>query len=119
MRTALGLRAHSGWAALVALGEARGALEVVLRERLALVREEDAHWAGQPYHAAEELLPEDARDVVARAIASARKLAVQALRAAKERVTEQGHEIAACAVLVGDGMPAWSVEEILAVHFRM
>jgi hypothetical protein len=119
MRTALGLRAHSGWAALVALGEPRGALEVILRERLALVREEDAHWAGQPYHAAEGLLPEDARDVVARGIASARKLAAQEVRAAKERVTGLGHEVAACAVLVGDGMPEWSVEEILAVHFRM
>lgn len=65
------------------------------------------------------VLPEDARDVVARGIASAHALAAQALRAAKERVTELGHEIAACAVLVGEGMPTWSVDEILAVHFRM
>ena len=29
------------------------------------------------------------------------------------------HEVVACAVLVADPMPDWSVEEILAVHFRM
>src|SRR5262245_60731890 len=100
MRIALGLRAHSGWAALVALGEARGAPVVKQRSRIALVREEDAHWAKQPYHAAEGLDPEDARDVVTRGIASARELAVRELRAAAEQVRELGDEVAACAVLV-------------------
>src|SRR5205085_47722 len=35
------------------------------------------------------------------------------------RAQDAGHEVAACAVLVGDAMPEWSVDEILAVHFRM
>ena len=32
---------------------------------------------------------------------------------------EGGHEIAACALLMIDPMPEWTVDEILAVHFRM
>jgi hypothetical protein len=119
MRVAFGLKAHSGWAALVALGLVRGGLEVTLRSRLELVREADAHWAKQPYHAAEGLDPEEARDVVARGIDSARSLALRELRAAKKRVEADGHELIACGLLAGDGMPEWSVDEILAVHFRM
>ena len=36
-----------------------------------------------------------------------------------KRERERGNEVRACAVLVVDPMPDWSVEEILAVHFRM
>jgi hypothetical protein len=35
------------------------------------------------------------------------------------RARAAGHEVAACAVLVVEPMPPWTVEEILAVHFRM
>jgi hypothetical protein len=41
------------------------------------------------------------------------------MRMAVKRAREAGHEVAACAVLVVDPMPDWSVDEILAVHFRM
>jgi hypothetical protein len=36
-----------------------------------------------------------------------------------ERAKQLGHEVAACALLVGKGMPDWSLAEIVAVHFRM
>jgi hypothetical protein len=119
LRIALGLKAHSGWAALVALAAPDGALEVVDRRRIELIGEADAFWAKQPYHAAEGLEPDDARDVVKRGIASARRLAVRELRAAVRRAREAKHEIASCAVLTSDPMPDWSVAEILAVHVRM
>ena len=118
-RIALGLKAHSGWAALVAVGAPNGTLELVDRRRIELIEQADAFWAKQPYHAAEGLEPDDARDVVKRGIASARRLALRELRAAAKRAQQAGHEIAACAVLVNDPMPDWSVAEILAVHFRM
>ena len=41
------------------------------------------------------------------------------MRTAVKRAREAGHEVAACAVLVVDPMPDWTVDEILAVHFRM
>jgi hypothetical protein len=119
MRIALGLKAHSGWAALVALGTRDGELRVVDRRRLELAEEADGQWAKQPYHAAEGLSSDQARRVVQRGVAAARRLADREMRAAVNRAGEAKHEIVACAVLVAAPMPSWSVEEILAVHFRM
>ena len=41
------------------------------------------------------------------------------MQVAIERERARGNQAAACAVLVGAGMPPWSIDEILAVHFRM
>ena len=119
VKAALGLKAHSGWAALVVLGATGGELHVIDRRRLELVSEGDEEWAKQPYHAAEALEPAAARDTVKRGIAAARQSAAREIRAAVKRTQAAKHEIVACAVLVGDPMPDWSVEEILSVHFRM
>jgi hypothetical protein len=114
MRVAFGMKAHSGWAALVVVGKRRGGLVVVDRRRIELVEEA---WAKQPYHAAEDLKPDAARDLVERGVEAARRIAVREMRAAVKR--ERENEVAACAVLVADPMPDWSTDEILAVHFRM
>jgi hypothetical protein len=130
MRVALGLKAHSGWAALVVLGEPEGRPgaegrpdlgrpALVERRRIELVEADAAGWAKQPYHAAEELKPAAARQMVERGIESARRNAAREIRVAVERLEAGGHAIAGCAVLMGAPMPAWSVDEILAVHFRM
>ncbi len=119
MKVAFGLKAHSGWAALVVVGTRSGELQVVDRRRLELVEEGEAQWAKQPYHTAEPLGPSDARDVVNRGIQSARRIAVREVRAAVKRAREAKHEVTACAILMADPMPDWTVDEILAVHFRM
>jgi hypothetical protein len=119
MRVALGFKAHSGWAALVALGMGSGGLSIVARERIELAEEPGALWATQPYHAAETLPAGDARQTVKRGIAAARRMAVAGMRAVLKRLRESEHEVVACGVLVPAPMPEWSTEEILAVHFRM
>jgi hypothetical protein len=119
VKVVLGLKSHSGWAALVVLGTVGDDLHVIDRRRIELVEEGDAEWAKQPYHAAEPLRPKAARDVVRRGVAAARRIAAREMRAVVKRTRAARHEIAACAVLVGDPMPSWSVDEILAVHFRM
>ena len=116
MNVVFGLKAHSGWAALVALGKSGRNYEIVARRRLELVDEE---WAKQPYHAAEELPTAEARDLVKRGIQSAHKIAARELRAAVKQQRELGNDLAGCAVLVGNPMPDWTVDQILAVHFRM
>jgi hypothetical protein len=116
MKVAFGMKAHSGWAALVVAGKRDGDFVVVDRRRIELVEDE---WAKQPYHAAEDLKPDAARDVVKRGIEAAHRIAVQEMRAAVRRERERENEVTACAVLVGNPMPDWSVDEILAVHFRM
>ncbi len=116
MKVVLGMKAHSGWAALVVLGRQKDDLVVVDRRRIELVEDQ---WARQPYHAAEGLKSEVARDLVKRGIDAAHKIAVREIRAALKRETDRKNEVKACAVLVGSPMPAWSADEILAVHFRM
>ena len=116
MKVVFGLKAHSGWAALVVLGTQKDDLVVVDRRRIELVEDQ---WARQPYHAAEGLKSEVARDLVKRGINAAHKIAVREIRAALKRETDRKNEVKACVVLVGSPMPDWSVDEILAVHFRM
>lgn len=116
MRVALGWKAHSGWAALVVVGKRGVETLVVDRRRVELA---EAAWARQPYHAAERLEREAARGLVERGIAAARRMALREMQGALERERQRENSVAACAVLVGAPMPAWSADEILAVHFRM
>ena len=116
MKVAFGLKAHSGWAALVVVGRGDGEFVIVDRRRIELVEET---WAKQPYHAAEELNPIDARRVVRKGINSAKRIARREMLIATRRERRRQNEVIGCAVLVTDPMPNWSVDEILAVHFRM
>ena len=116
MRVAFGLKAHSGWAALVVIAKENGEYVVVDRRRLELVEET---WAKQPYHAAEGCKPEIARDLVKRGIAAANRIAFRELRSAVKHEEKRGNKVIGCGVLVTAPMPAWSTDEILAVHFRM
>jgi hypothetical protein len=116
MNVAFGWKAHSGWAALVVVGFRGGAYSVVDRRRVELVEEE---WAKQPYHAAESKEPRAARKLVERGIESARQVAALEMRSAVRREGARKNDVAGCAVLVGNASPGWSIEETLAVHFRM
>ncbi|HSE30522.1 MAG TPA: hypothetical protein VLA93_02985 [Pyrinomonadaceae bacterium] len=116
MRVAFGLKAHSGWAALVVLGKEDSNYVVIDRRRLELVEET---WAKQPYHAAEGCKPEIAHDLVKRGISAAGRIAFRELRASVKLEEKRGNKVVGCGVLVTDPMPGWSVDEILAVHFRM
>src|SRR5437868_14616760 len=116
MKVAFGFKAHSGWAALVVLGEERGELAVVDRQRIELVEEP---WAKQPYHSAEELEPQAAQELVKRGVAAAQRIALREMKGAVKRERDRKNDVAGCSVLVGSPMPDWSTAQILAVHFRM
>src|SRR5688572_15526667 len=108
MKVAFGMKAHSGWAALVVVGKRDGDPVVVDRRRIELVEEE---WAKQPYHAAEDLKPDAARDVVKRGVEMAHRIAIREMRAAVKRERDRENEVTACAVLIANPMPDWSTEE--------
>jgi hypothetical protein len=114
VRVALGLKARTGRAILVALGEQDPA-QVLERTELRLLPQGDF----APYHAAEGLPSAAAQASVDRSIASARRLAEQGIRHVIESLSGAGHEIRGCGVLVGPGMPPWTTDEIVAVHVRM
>ncbi|HKR61794.1 MAG TPA: hypothetical protein VJS64_19060 [Pyrinomonadaceae bacterium] len=116
MKAAIGLKAHSGWAALVVVGKQDHDLVILDRRRIDLVAED---WQKQPYHAAELLPPKAAHALVKRGIASAQREALLEMRKTISREKRRGNDVSTCAVLVGSDMPDWSTAEILAVHFRM
>jgi len=110
------MKAHSGWAALVAIGDRDGEFTVLDRRRIELV---EGGVAKQPYHAAKTMKPEAARETVERATETARRLAVKAIQVSVARERGRQNDVTSCAVLVATPMPGWTLEEILAVHFRM
>lgn len=118
MRIAVGFKAHSGWAVLVAVGLSSKDIQVIDRRRIELIKP-GATWAKQPYHAAEELPTEEARRLVERGVESAHRVADKEMRALVERSRKAGHEIIGCAVLIGTPMPEWTTDQILSVHMRM
>ena len=86
MNIAVGLKAHSGWAALVALGtKGDDELEVVDRRRIELVGHGAGVQARQPYHAAEGLSSSEAKELVRRGVRSAHEHATRELQAAVSR----------------------------------
>jgi hypothetical protein len=115
MKVAIGLKARTGRAVLVVVGEKDGSTSLLERSQFATVP--PGEWA--PYHAAHGLAPDVARRQVEHSIATSDRMAEDAIREAVERIARGGHEVGGCAALVGTGMPAWTTEEILAVHVRM
>ena len=115
MEVAIGLKARTGRAVLVAVGGSSSQPVFVGRSELRLLPE----GAFAPYHAAEDLAPSAARKSVNASIAAAHDLARAGIGDAVSRLEAAGHIVRATGVLVGLGMPAWTVEEILAVHVRM
>jgi len=113
VRVALGLKARTGRAIAVSIGDE--SLQVMERTQIRLLPE----GAFAPYHLA-EALPQDARQAsVDRDVAAARGLAASGIRDLVERLRTAGHDVCGCGVLTGAGMPPWSTDEIVAVHVRM
>jgi hypothetical protein len=114
-RAAIGFRAHSGWAAAVAVSGPKDAPLVVGRRRIELV---DGSAAGkaQPYHAAAAGDPRDAERLIASSAESARSLAQQGLAAFVEELRKAGYEAVGCGILLAAGRPLPALESILASH---
>jgi hypothetical protein len=109
---ALGFRAHSGWAALVAVAGPVAEPAAVVRRRLELSRQTPR----QPFHAAEERPFAAAEDLIRRSTDEAATLAEQAVREAVADLRAMGHEPVACGLLIAAGRPLPGLREILASH---
>jgi len=112
---AIGLRAHSGWAAAVAVaGPARRPV-VVMRRHIEM-RERGAAGPAQPYHAAAPLEIEEAREFIERCAADAVALATEGLRGLTEDLRGLGHRASGCGLLLASGRPLPPLERILVSH---
>jgi hypothetical protein len=112
---ALGFRSHSGWTALIALAVTKGAPSILARQRVHLV-ETFTYEFRQPYHTAEKKPPDEARAVITRAQAEARRLAFRAIHDLQADLRAQGYELARCGLLLASGRPLPALPQILASH---
>ena len=112
---AIGFRAHSGWAAAVALIEPASAPIVIARRRIEMM-ERGGRGPSQPYHAAAGLNIDEAGQLVARSAAHAAALAATALRGMLEDLRRLGHKVAGCGLLMASGRPLPELRSILASH---
>jgi len=111
---ALGLRAHSGWAVLVALSGPVSEPHVVDRRRLELC---DESFPRQPYHAALDLPAARAEALVGRSVSTAAKLARAAVRAAVETRRKDGQDVAGAGLLLSSSRPLpTELAKVLASH---
>ena len=112
---ALGSAPHSGWAAVVGVGEAEGGVHVLLRERVEMADAADAE-AKQPYHAVEDLPEDQAARRLARWSTSAESRAHAALRHIVDGLATDGHRVAGLGILDSAGRKGDSLAAILASH---
>ena len=112
---AIGLRAHSGWAALVSVLGPVSSPTVVSRKRLVIA---DPAFPGskQPFHFVESMSLSEASAIVAQCWKSSIELAAEALAEEKSRLAQQGFDARACGVLLGRITEMPALEKILAAH---
>ena len=114
-QVALGFRAHSGWAAVVAIGGSLRAPEVIDRRRI-ITADPAIPGSKQPYHAAEKLELKAAEKLIARCTESSRLLARQAVREVLDDLRKSGHKPIGCGILLASGRPVGTLEATLASH---
>jgi hypothetical protein len=114
-KAALGFRVHSGWTAAVAVTIEKGVPSVVAKQRPRLV-ETFSYTFRQPYHTAEKIPLDEAREFVARVQNEARSHAYRAILGLQSAAQEQGIKLTHCALLLASGRPLPNLEKILASH---
>jgi hypothetical protein len=114
-RSAIGIRVHSGWGALVAVTYNHAGIEVVDRRRVEIIDPRKPGVA-QPFHFAERLEISKAQEHVTRCAAASKSLALAALREVVRQLQTQGYEAAGIAILLNSGRPLPTFEKILAAH---
>jgi hypothetical protein len=114
-KAAVGLRVHSGWAALVAVCVEKGKPQVLARERVHLV-ETFTYRFRQPYHTAERLPLAEAQEFVERVEKEAGQLAHRAFHKLQSDLQKQDIQLTRCGLLLASGRTLPSLEKILASH---
>jgi hypothetical protein len=112
---ALGLRAHSGWAALVVVGGSPDSPCVIDRGTIQL-HNPRTRGSKQPYHAAEPLSFTQAEKLITGCTEETQQLAGKGLDSTIQELEEKGHRIIGCGILLGSGRVLPALDRILASH---
>jgi len=112
---ALGFRAHSGWAAAVALGVSLRSPEVIDRRRIELI-EAGSPGGVQPYHVARTMDLPKADEFIKGVIAVIDRSALLAVRAFAETISGKNQKITCCGIVLASGRALPSLEATLRSH---
>lgn len=112
---ALGFRAHSGWTALVAVSLEKDGPRVLVRQRPELV-EKFTYKLRQPYHTAEKLPADQAREFVSRIESAAQRMAAEAIGSVQADLRQQGYRLTRFGLLLSSAKPLPSLDRILSSH---
>ncbi len=114
-RTAIGVRMHSGWGALVAVSNSAGKAEVIERRRIAVTTPQTPG-ANQPYHFAENLELSEAEEFLGNCFEVSKRLALVAVRDVVGELFGRQYRVVGSAVLLASGRPLPPLSNILASH---
>jgi hypothetical protein len=117
-RAAIGFRAHSGWAAVVAVAGAIDSPTVIERRRIELAMPGIPRPV-QPYHNARKMDLKEAEKYVRGFASEARHLAQLALKEVINHLKIAGYEMVGFGIPVGSGRPARGLEATLASHMLL
>jgi hypothetical protein len=114
-RAAIGIRAHSGWAAIVVVTGGLGGIEIIDRRKI-FVTAPNLKGANQPYHHAKDMSLPDAERHLARCAAASEQLALEALAEIIREARRREKSVESCAILLAAGRELPSLAKILASH---
>jgi hypothetical protein len=114
-QAAIGIRVHSGWAAMVAISLEGKSPHVLWRGRPPLVETFTFEFR-QPYHTAEKRPIGEAHAVIERARKTAALLAHKAIAEVQDAIGRLGFELDCGCLLLASGRPLPPLEKILASH---
>ncbi len=117
-RAALGFRAHSGWAAVVALAAPQrsgAALRVVERRRIENC-DPEIRGSRQPFHTAEGMALADAEKFIRRCETATARMTRKALGSIVEGLQEKGYRLAGAGILMASGRSGATLVQALSSH---
>lgn len=114
-RAALGVRAHSGWAAVILLAGTKAEPEIVERRHISLC---DPKIAGskQPFHEAEPMPFAKAKAYIGRCTASTARMADGAVKELRSAAKMYGLAMDSCGILTSSARALPDLKSILASH---
>ena len=114
-RSAIGVRMHSGWGALVAVSNNAGTVEVLERRRV-VVTTPGTPGANQPYHFAERFELPEAEKFLGDCFVASQRLALAAVRDVVDELQGRQYRVIGSAVVLASGRALPALEKILASH---
>jgi hypothetical protein len=112
-RAALGFKAHTGWAWVVAVALGEGGAEVLIKRRIEMAAGFDE--AGV-YHASEEMPIEQARAVIDAARAKFERSASEEIASLVAELEASKNPVSAAAIVSGSSKPLPPLESVLKSH---